>query len=335
MSPVPARRAPASQPPAVEGVNFGDLSFYTQGGGFPEGDYCLYFETQLFQAQTAQGVSRGPARLGVMVTAHSLTEAEEKPRTQFYSMGKNADKSYAPNAETGKGLIPVPGGPSSGPNNSTNWAIFLKSLYDAGLPQGVFTNDFTAIDGIHVHMQNTPEPEDRKAMRSATSEAQEEFKGSGMIAIVTEIKETGMPWEGTGGLEAPAPAAAAPVRRAPAAPAQAVGRVAVAAPKAVAKPLARKAPAPPPPPVEEVVEDGGVEGVAQQAVSALLEANPKGMSRLALKTGAFKAISLDENYGPDMATAVVDTYFVSDDALDSLIAPMGFSVQGTMVKVTG
>src|SRR5512140_2727496 len=115
---------------AIGGVNFGDLGMYVAGGGLPEGDYALEFGVQMYQAENQQGVKQGPPRLGVMVIAHSLTDPAargENAKHQFYSMGSNADKTFAPNPETGKGLVLVPGAAGSTLNNSTNWSLFLKS----------------------------------------------------------------------------------------------------------------------------------------------------------------------------------------------------------------
>ena len=139
---LPQRRAtaPAAAP---TGVNFGSLDFYVAGGGLPDGDYiAVDHSAMMYQAKNQQGVSKGPARLGVMITfqpSHDLTA--EAQRTQFYSLGSNADKSFAPNPETGKGLVPIPGGPATTLNNQTNWAMYLKSMYDCGLPEGIFQND--------------------------------------------------------------------------------------------------------------------------------------------------------------------------------------------------
>jgi len=311
------RTAPA--PAAVEGVNFGSMEMYVQGGGMPEGDYALEFSVLMFQATTQAGVPRGPARLGVQVTAHSLTGSDEKPREQFYSMGRNADKSFAPDPDTGKGLVPIPGAPAGTLPNSTNWALFLKSLYDSGLPQGVFTNDLSVLDGVWVHIANVPEPEDRKSFAPKTGEAAtEERMGSGMVAVVTEIKDDGKPWEGSGGVpEAGTPAPAAKVTKV-------AGKI---TPKVAPKPLAKKAAAPAP--VEEAADEGAIESAAINGATAVLEASPDGVTKLLMRTGTFKHVSTAE--GADMAQAVIETYFGSDEALNAVLGQLGYKVSGQKV----
>jgi len=293
----------------TEGVNFGGLDMYAAGGGLPEGDYQLEFGTQMYQAKKQDGTIMGDARLGVMVTCSALdgNDPESGPRTQFYSMGKNAHKSFQPNPQTGKGLVAVPGGGAHTLNNSTNWAIFLKSLYDSGLPEGIFTNDLGVLDGIKVHMQSQPEPVERKQMRGRTGEAaQEEPMGSGMIAVVTEIKDDGKPWEAAGPTQKKVQTGL-------------VGKIAAKA----AKPVPAQA-------NEEGVDEDAVRAAAVAGITAVLENEPNGTSKLKLRTGTFKAVS--EAYDGDVATAVLETFFGNDEALNSVLGDLGYAVQAGMVK---
>lgn len=304
-------------PVAPTGVNFGSLDMYVQGGGLPEGDYVMHDLTvQMYQAQTLAGVKRGEPRLGVMITFIPLSDPkEESARTQFYSMGGNADKSFAPNAETGKGIVPIPGGAGTTLNNSTNWAILLKSMYDSGLPEGIFSNDVSVLEGTHVHITNVPEPEERKGFRNTamTGEAGAEPRQSNAVAIVTEIKDDGKPWEGTGGLPDVAPAPT---------PAK-------VAPKLAGKVQPIKKTATPPPPAEDA-GDEGIQVAAISGISTVLEKNPNGVSKLLLRTGTFKAVKDSE--GDDMATAVLDTFFGDDAMLNSLLGQVGYVVAGALVK---
>lgn len=299
--------------PIVEGVNFGDLGMYAAGGGLPEGDYIWSDLTvKMHQSQNAAGISMGPPRLGVLITLQSLTDPSAEARTQFYSMGSAADKSFAPNPNTGKGLVAVPGGPGATLNNSTNWAVLLQSLYDCGLPVGVFLDDVSALEGTHVHMANIPEPEARKGYQSNMSEVSAaDSNRPKTIAVVTEIKDDGKPWEGTGGVVEAAPAKVAPK----------VG------PKAVAKPALKAAAKPAP--VAEVTEDD-VQSAAINGVSAVLEKNANGCTKLALRTGTFKAVN--DVAGGDMAQAVIETYFSSDDNLNIILGQLGYVAAGIGVK---
>ncbi len=287
----------------MEGPNFLDLGMYAAGGGLPEGDYVWTDLTIQMFAGFSQ-TSKGPSRLGCMITMKSLNDQSAEERQQFYSFGSSADKSFAPNPETGKSIVAVPGGPGSTLNNSTNWALLLKSLYDSGLPVGIGTNDVSVFEGLHVHMMNIPEPAERAGFQSKTGEAAEERK-PGTVAIVSEIKDDGKPWEGTGGL------AAKPAAKAKAA-------------KTVAKPA-------PEPEAESADED--VEAAAMSAISTVIGKTPTGMPKLLLRTGTFTAVK--NSSGPDMAQAVTDTYFATDDALNTLVGQVGYQLKnGQILPIT-
>jgi hypothetical protein len=293
----------------VQGVAFGDLDLYTSGGGLPEGDYVWKDLTvQMYQGTDKQGVSKGPSRLGVMITLVPLDGGEE--RVQFYSMGSKAHESFQPNPETGKGVIPVPGGPASTFNNSTNWALLLKSLTDSGLPKGIFTDNCSVLEGIHVHMHHIAEPAGRAGFQSQTGEAAADRK-PGTIAVVSEIKDDGKPWEGTGGIPE-------------AAPAKANGNAAPV--KTVAKAPVKTAPAPAEP---EEAGDDSIQAAAEAGAAVVLGKNEAGCAKLILRTGTFKAVN--EAHGQEMATAVINTYFSSDAKLNELLGPLGFAVKGSQV----
>ncbi len=289
-------------------ANIGESSLYTGAAILPEGNYALEFLIQMHSGFSQTPSSR-PSRLGVMVTAHAL-ETNDEPRQVFYSMGSNADKAFAPSPD-GSGVIAVPGG-SGKLNDSTNWEVFRKSLYDSGLPQGIFTNDIFVLNGIHVHLANQPEPESRKQIRSRTGEAAgEEQRGSGTIAVVTQILDDGKPWEGTGGLPGAEPATKAPAKVTPMKP-------------GVRKPVAA-APAPAP-----AADADDVEAAAIAGATAVLEKNPNGVSKLLMRTGTFKAVT--EQASGEMAQAVLETYFGNDDNLNVVLGQLGYVVAGQMIK---
>ncbi|MGH7181725.1 MAG: hypothetical protein ACREJN_07095 [Nitrospiraceae bacterium] len=315
---VAAVRKPAAAAPAVVGVNFGDLDFYSGGFTIPEGDYVIADMTvKMYKFVNAQGVETAtPPVLGVVVTLQSMAEPAAEFRTQFYSMGGSADKSFMPNPVTGKGLVAVPGGPAAGMNNMTNWATFLKSWYDAGLPAGIFTNDVSVFEGAHVHMAQVPEPLERKGFATAaTSEVQAPKNDRPKtILVVTEIKEDGKPWENTGGL---LEAGAAPVKAA-AKPNGAVKTPVTVAAAAVAG--------------EEVADDVMI--AASDAATAVFANNPDGCAKLVLQMATFKSVKA--KYGEPMAQTVINTYYKGDkatEALSDLLGPLGFKVVGPDVKL--
>lgn len=328
MSPAPIHR-PA---PVVEGVNFGDLGFYSAGGfNLPEGDYALFFDVRI-HAYIKNDGSRGQENLGVMVTAYPLAGGEAQEA--FLSLGGKAKLSFAPDAETGKKLLPIPGAPAGSLSGLTNFNIFLQSLYDCGMPEGTFTNDIGAIDGLWAHTQNIPEPEQRKGFgRSKTAEVdQQQDSGPKMTLVVTEIKEDGKPWENTGGMPE---GAGAPAPTPPPAP-RVVARPTVSAKPAVAAkaPVRAGAKAPPAPPAHTNggSDDEALMQAALDATATVLGNNPNGLTRLLLRTQTFtQAKKVDD----ETAQAVIDTFFTDDASLNALISQHGYAVQGPKIVVAG
>lgn len=292
----------------------GDLGAYTSGFTLPEGDYVWTNLDAIMHE--GFGDKKMPARLGAMIDMVPITDPTAKPHQQFYSFGSNAHLSWMPNPDTGKGIIPVAGGPGAGLNASTNWALLVKSLEDSGMPKGIFQDDLGALEGIWVHMMNVPEPAERAGFASRTGEAEEKRK-SNQIAIVSEIKDDGKPWEGTGGM---------PDIKATGKPIGAKNGVAKPGPKLAPKPAAAK---PAPEPVEEEAgEDESVLTAAINGVSAVLEKSPAGCPKLTLKTGTFKAVTASE--GPDMAQAVGEM-LNTDEGLDAVLGRVSYKLMGTKV----
>ena len=297
--------------PATSGFNFGDMSSYSSGGGLPEGDYVWTDLTvEMFQPTKQTGEKVGPAKLAVKITMAPLGGGEA--REQHYSLGTNAHQSWQPNPETGKGIVAVPGGPGTPPNASTNWAFLIKSLIDSGLPNGILQDDLSVLEGIHVHMANVPEPEERKGFVSKTGEAGE-VQAAKTIAVVTEIKDDGKPWEGTGGV---------PTEQAANKP---NGKTAAHA--ATTRPAPSRTATAPTPAAPAASED--LETAAITGISAVLEKNPNGVGKLILRTSTFKAVSTAQ--GQEMAQKVINNYFNSDDNLNGILNQLGYKVTGTQV----
>lgn len=302
----------------VAAVNFGDLAFYSGGFTLPKGRYALSFDA-LIHANTKNDGSRGVERLGIMLNAVPIDaegNAIGEPQPQFLSMGSKAMQSFAPDPETGKSIVPIPGAPASTLPRDTNWMLFLKSLYDCGMESGVFTNDLTVLDGIWVLTDLVPEPEGRKSWGANTGEVQQERQGPQMIPVVSEI--LAKPWEGEGGM----PEAAEEPKKKAGKPAP------KAAPKAAAKPAAKVAPKAKPAPEPDGDEDA-IRSAALNGVSAFLEKNPKGGTKLLLKVQTFAHAK--KNADDETAQAVIDTFFDDDDALNGLLGDLGYKVSGGQV----
>lgn len=296
---------------------------YSSGGStiIPEGDYALELTAQMYQAEKKTGEKVGKARLVVMVTAYPINretgELTGEPIQKPYGLGTRAHESFQPDPDTGKTLIPVPGAPYQTLMGNTNWALLRKSLVDCD-PTVATLPDFSAIDGIWVHMQNVPEPEERKNFTAKTASAEDEEEkrqGPGVVGIVTEI--IAKPWENEGGIPtveaAPAPvkktAAKAPVKTA-AAPVKAPVKPAV-------KPPVQKAAAAP----AAAADDDDMRVLAVSLISAQLENNITGMKRLKLRTEVFKAAG-------DNANGVISTAFKDDDTLNGILNGLGYQISG-------
>lgn len=319
MAPI-KRPAAVAPPPAPSGVNFGDLSMYAGGFTLPEGNYAFVFNAVMHAGFKQTTLA---PRLGIMVDAYPLDGGEPKPT--FFSMGSGADKSFAPDPDTGKGLVPIPGAPASTFNNQTNWALFLKSLYDCGLPAGVFTNDLTVLDGIWVHTQNVPEPEERKGFgtRAATGEAattEPEKRGNQLTTVITEILEGGKPWEGGGGIPAEGAAPVAAPAKAPAKPNL----------RPVSRPAAAPAPAPAAATAADSTDEEAVQEAAINGMSAVLEKAPNGVTKLLLRTGTFKAVSAAVS--AEMASAVISNYVENEANLTAILGQLGYALVGGQIK---
>lgn len=316
------------------GVNFGELEFYSGGFNLPEGDHCLFFDVRMHAGTKQDGTPAGPERLGIMLHAYSIgpdgTLKSDEAVEKFLSMGTKAHQTYCPDPDSAdangwcKEVSLVPGGPGQQPNNQTNWGLFLKSLYDCAMPKGTFTNSLTTIDGVWVHTQNVPEPEDRKGFGAATGEVEQQVRKAGTIPIVTAILENGKPWEGGGGLKAAAAPVAGPKPKVAAGPKPGPK----AAPKAGPRPVA-------PAPVAavetgEAMDDDAVRAAALNGIAEVLGAAPKGVLKLVLRTGTFTKIK--EKEGEEMAKQVAESIFADDTVLAGLLGEVGYKIAGASIS---
>ena len=284
--------------PELEIVNIGSLEFYTAGFSIPEGNYTWKDASVIMHAGFKEN-SNQKARLGVMITLVP-EDAPTEEKKQFYSFGSNADKSFAPNPHTGKSVVLVPGAAGNSMPDSTNWVVLLRSLYDSGLPSGVFVGDFSVFDGLKCHMTSIPEPEERKGFaQSQTGEAQAEPRRTTQISIVTEILHG--PWDGE---EAKKPSS-----------------------KPLAKPAAKKVEPEPEP--EETATDDDVKAIAVAAISDVLEKEPEGTLKLKARTTAFGIIK--KKHGDDAAQAATEQFFSNDNAFNSILGELGYKVAGPKI----
>ena len=312
-------------------MSIGALSNYSGGFTLPEGLYALKFLVHMFTPTKSDGSPAGAARLGVTLTCAPINEEGERVADdvdQFISLGTKAHESWAPDPETGGGVVAIPGGKGVALNNQSNWFYFWKSLYDAGMPEGFVDNDLHVLDGIRVRTANVPEPESRKRLQAATGEAAmmgggQEKKGSGVMVTVLEVLDGGKPWEEA--VEFPEEENAKPKKKAAVkAPVKPVAKPAVAAkpgPKAVVKPKAAPA-------AEET--EGISEEVADVAQAAFAElfADAKyedGLKVIMARTKIFTAVKAE--HGDEMAQQMVSV-FDNEEALSTVLGALGYSVNG-------
>lgn len=301
---------------ALAAVNFGDMSIYASGAFVPDGDYIMTFNVMQHQAKDKNNAPKGPIRLGVMVDFMPMdTPTPEMVVQQFYSFGSKAIESFAPNADTGKGVVPIPGAKGGSLSDKSNWMLLLKSMYDSGLPSGIFINDVSVLDGVWVHVTNVDEPAERATYGTGTAEVQQDRRIN-KIAIVTEIKEGGAPWEGGGGTETPEPAKPVIVKP-----------IAKVTPKVTPK----ATPAPAPPVEVPADEDGALKEAASNGVTAVLSEKPNGMPRLALRTATFNAVKKASDEAT--ASAVISAFFepAMEGNLLMLIGELGYTLKGPQV----
>jgi len=279
--------------------NIGNLEEYQQGFTIPEGDY-IWKDVNIIMYEGSGEKKFDKATLTLAIDLVPLADPTAESRLATYGMGRAADLSWLPDPDTGKSIVPVEGGPGAKLSEGTNSSILIKSLYDAGLPQGIFTDDVSVLIGMHCHMMNIPPPAERAAFGGTqTGEVSGPPKKPRDILIVSEIKDDGKPWEGTGGIPEGKPNK-----------------------KGIVKPT--------PKPEEGEGDEEDIMSAAVNAISSVLEKSPKGLPKLALRTQVFA--STKKAAGDEMAQAV-QNFIIDDKKVISLLEQLGYTVKGVQVVV--
>lgn len=175
---------------------------------------------------------------------------------QFWSMG--ASKDWIP-SDDGKRLIAV--GSATTLKSSSNGAILLTSLVNAGFPEDKIGDDIGVFEGMVAHMVRIPAPK-RPGLKRQPREDGREYEQT--ILTVGEIIT--LPWEKKKAKGAPKKTAAK------------------GAPK---KAAAKKAEAP--------ADDDVNEAAVGFMMAALAEAGDEGLTKKELPTKAFQALKDDPN----------------------------------------
>jgi len=213
--------------------------------------------------------------------------------TQYWSVGSGKD--WIPSTD-GKRLVAV--GTATGLRSSSNGAILLQSLVNAGFPEDKIGDDISVFQGLVAHHIRVPAPKraglEKVARVDATGKAYEDT-----ILTVDEIVT--LPWEKAKPAGAPQTKKAAPKAKG-AAPAPAtVGQVV----------------APVPPPAD-------IEDEATTFILSLLEEKGS-ITKQQLPTEAFRALTSNPNRNAIIAVVYKDAFLGAGpwSYADGTITPLG------------
>jgi len=121
----------------------------------------------------------GGKSVAVPAAGFTLDRGDGDTVEQYYSAGKSAD--WLP-SEDGKTLTPV--GKAKGLSNSSNWAVFITAMVNAGFPENKLSDDISVFEGMECHVVRVPAPE-RKGLNQE--------KKDQTVLIVNKIHK--LPWE--------------------------------------------------------------------------------------------------------------------------------------------
>lgn len=130
-------------------------------------------------------------KVAVPVPALELTmevEGVEGDHVQYYSIGKNTD--WQP-SEDGCSIVAV--GKATGITSSSNAAIFIKSMVDAGFPANKIEDDVRCFENMKAHMTRIPAPKGRTS--SATPREDGKTYEQTVLVVGSIIS---LPWENKG-----------------------------------------------------------------------------------------------------------------------------------------
>lgn len=280
----------------VKAFSLGKLSALAQGGGVPNGEYQCTFSIVMHKGEKSP-----VARPGLQATFKPMRGGE--PIQWFYGFGTGMEKVWAPNAE-GTGIVPLAGVENvEAPKAGSNYGIFLKEAYNAGLPENFYDDDCSVLNPCNVAIKNIPEPEERKGFAKKANSAegagvQEDDRVNRTIAVISAFLDGGKPWEGeVAEIKAVKPNGKANGKAA----------VAAAAPDTEADP----------------------EAALNEALGEVLKASPDGCSKVQLNQKVFAHITT--HYGDEMAQMIMTDILSVPAELAAVLANVGMKVSGFKV----
>lgn len=88
-----------------------------------------------------------------------LKDGEDVEHAQYYSTGQGFVPSEDPKNPDNSGKEMVPVGDKTSPSGSSNMAILINSLVNAGLPEDLLdSGDISALEGVKGHVNRIPAP---------------------------------------------------------------------------------------------------------------------------------------------------------------------------------
>lgn len=174
---------------------------------------------------------------------------------QYFTVGKSSD--WMP-SEDGTKLVAI--GRATQINMSSNGAMMLKSIVDAGFPEGKISDDITCFQGMEGHVMRVPAPKRGMAPKAPRADGKVYEETILVFATITKL-----PWE--------------------------TKKAAPAAGKAAPKAAGKAAPAPEPKMEgEDAGEGDSLEDRTQGILLEILGENPAGIKKQELPGLIFKKV---------------------------------------------
>jgi hypothetical protein len=230
-----------------QGIGLGPSGF-REGGGLLD-DVDVKWKECLFEMWDYNGTqpTSSPA-LKVVMELENDDTAE-----QYFSAGSAKDWDIS---DDGKMLIPT--GSATGLNKTSNLAILIASLVEAGFPEDKIGADCSVFEGLEAHMVRVPAPK-RGGLAKAPRADGKTFEPTNLVVD----KITKLPWEGKTGKG-----------------------------KAGAKDTGKAGTSSK---TKDEAPETDLDTEAQELVQKILESNPKGLDKKNLASAVFKLVKGQPN----------------------------------------
>lgn len=131
-------------------------STFAQGGGLIDDADVEITRARFGMGYGGNGGGQGDEAVTLQLTLKDNDGAEHQ---QYYSAGKGFVPSEDPKDPERSGLELVPVGDKTAPSGSSNMALFIGALINAGYPEDLLdSGDISALEGTKGHVNRIPEP---------------------------------------------------------------------------------------------------------------------------------------------------------------------------------